>query len=91
MATLAAGREGIAEVPGPDRRAFACALSGEPDEAARECLAALSIAAAVKSERTTRELQRTVKALTPWATRASGHASCAKRYVRDRAAAASLR
>lgn len=51
------------------RRAFACALSGEPDDAASEGLAALSIAATVKSERTTRELQRTAKVLTPWGTR----------------------
>jgi transcriptional regulator with XRE-family HTH domain len=51
------------------RRAFACALSGEPDDAAGEGLAALSIAAEVKSGRTTRELRRTVKALTLWGTR----------------------
>lgn len=51
------------------RRAFACALSGEPDAAAGEGLAALSIAAAVNSERTTRELRRTVQALTPWESR----------------------
>jgi transcriptional regulator with XRE-family HTH domain len=51
------------------RRAFACALSGEPDDAAREGLAALSIAIATSSQRTTRELARTVKVLTPWCSR----------------------
>jgi tetratricopeptide (TPR) repeat protein len=51
------------------RRAFACALSGDPDEAAREGLVALSIAAELKSQRTTRELARTVKVLTPWVSR----------------------
>lgn len=51
------------------RRAFACALSGEPDDAAREGMTALSIASTLKSERTTRELRRTVKVLAPWGTR----------------------
>jgi transcriptional regulator with XRE-family HTH domain len=51
------------------RRAFACALSGEPDDAAREGLVALSIATATSSQRTTRELARTAKVLTPWCSR----------------------
>jgi transcriptional regulator with XRE-family HTH domain len=51
------------------RRAFACALSGEPDAAANEGLNALSIAVAVRSERTVRELRRTVKVLEPWNSR----------------------
>ncbi len=51
------------------RRAFACALSGDPDDAARDGLAALSIASSVKSERTTRELRRTIKVLAPWSSR----------------------
>jgi len=50
-------------------RSYACALSGEPDVAAHEGLTALSIATRTHSERTTRELQRTVKALTPWSSR----------------------
>lgn len=50
-------------------RSYACALSGEPDVAAEEGLAALGIAIVTNSERTTRELARTVKALTPWSTR----------------------
>jgi len=48
------------------RRAFACALSGTPDEAAREGLLALDIASATSSQRTATELARTVKALDPW-------------------------
>jgi len=51
------------------RRAFACALSGEPDDAAEEGLAAWRIATATNSQRTTRELARTVKVLTPWGSR----------------------
>jgi hypothetical protein len=50
-------------------RSYACALSGEPDVAAEEGLSALDIATATNSERTTRELSRTVKALAPWTTR----------------------
>jgi hypothetical protein len=51
------------------RRAVACALSGEPDEAAADGLTALRIATATNSQRTTRELARTVKILTPWSSR----------------------
>jgi len=51
------------------RRAFACALSGEPDDAAQEGLTAWRIATATNSQRTTRELARTVKVLTPWRSR----------------------
>lgn len=51
------------------RRAFACALSGEPDDAANEGLTAWRIAAATSSQRTTRELARTMKVLTPWDSR----------------------
>lgn len=51
------------------RRAFACALSGEPDDAAHEGLVALSIATTTSSQRTARELARTVKALAPWSSR----------------------
>jgi hypothetical protein len=50
-------------------RSHACALSGEPDLAAEEALTALAVATETNSERTTRELGRTVKALTPWNTR----------------------
>jgi transcriptional regulator with XRE-family HTH domain len=50
-------------------KSYACALSGEPDAAAQEGMSALSIATSTNSERTTRELQRTVKVLTPWSTR----------------------
>lgn len=50
-------------------RSYACALSGEPDVAAEEGLSALDIALSTNSERTTRELSRTVKALSPWASR----------------------
>lgn len=50
-------------------RSYACALSGEPDQAAEEALSALSVATETNSERTTRELGRTVKALTPWNSR----------------------
>ncbi|WP_143020410.1 hypothetical protein [Sinosporangium album] len=51
------------------RRAVALALSGEPDDAAQEGVAALYIATAIKSERTARELRRAVKALAPWESR----------------------
>ena len=51
------------------RRAFACALSGLPDDAAREGLLAWRIAATTSSQRTARELARTVKALEPWNSR----------------------
>lgn len=50
-------------------RSYACALSGEPDAAAQEGLSALRIATTTNSERTTRELQRTLKVLTPWSSR----------------------
>jgi hypothetical protein len=42
-------------------RSYACALSGEPDLAAQEGLSAFSIATSMNSERTTRELRRTVQ------------------------------
>jgi transcriptional regulator with XRE-family HTH domain len=51
------------------RRAVAFALSGEPDDAAREGLASLSVATVTNSQRTTRELARAVKLLTPWSSR----------------------
>lgn len=51
------------------RRAVACALSGEPDEAAQEGLTARHIATATSSQRTTRELTRVVRILTPWSSR----------------------
>lgn len=51
------------------RRAASCALSGEPDEAAAEGLAAWRIAKATNSQRTTRELERVVRILTPWSSR----------------------
>jgi hypothetical protein len=50
-------------------RSYACALSGEPDVAAEEGLSALGIALSTNSERTIRELSRTAKALSPWASR----------------------
>lgn len=50
-------------------RALAYALSGEPDAAAQEGLEAVRIAATTNSERTTRELGRTVKILEPWRSR----------------------
>jgi hypothetical protein len=50
-------------------RAFAYALSGEPDAAAEEGMTALGIARATSSERTVRELRRTVRVLGPWASR----------------------
>jgi tetratricopeptide (TPR) repeat protein len=50
-------------------RSYTCALSGEPDIAAQEGLSALSIATSTNSERTTREVQRTLKVLTPWSSR----------------------
>lgn len=51
------------------RRAFACALSGAPDDAAAEGMRALDIAATTSSQRTSRELARTLKALEPWRSR----------------------
>lgn len=51
------------------RRAVACALSGEPDEGAREGLAAWRIAGAISSQRTMRELARAVRMLEPWSSR----------------------
>jgi hypothetical protein len=51
------------------RRAVAFALSGEPDDAAREGLASLRVATVTNSQRTTGELARAVKLLTPWSSR----------------------
>jgi hypothetical protein len=51
------------------RRAIAFALSGEPDDAAREGLASLRVATVTNSQRTTGELGRAVKLLTPWSSR----------------------
>lgn len=51
------------------RRSVACALSGEPDEAAQEGLTAWYIATATSSQRTTRELARVVRILAPWSSR----------------------
>jgi hypothetical protein len=51
------------------RRAVAFALSGEPDDAAREGLASLRVATVINSQRTTCELARAVKLLTPWSSR----------------------
>jgi hypothetical protein len=48
------------------RRAIACALGGEPDDAAQEGLQALRLATATNSQRTTRELARVVRTLVPW-------------------------
>ncbi|MBV9144167.1 MAG: hypothetical protein JO115_25145 [Pseudonocardiales bacterium] len=42
------------------------ALSGEPDDAATAGLEALQIATATASERTKRELMRSLVTLTPW-------------------------
>jgi hypothetical protein len=50
-------------------RSYACALSGEPDLAAEEALSAFTVATTTNSERTTRELARTAKALVPWSSR----------------------
>ena len=47
------------------RRAVAFALSGAPDDAAREGLASLRVATVTNSQRTTCELARAVKLLTP--------------------------
>jgi hypothetical protein len=71
------------------RRAFACALSGEPDQAASEGLAALSIATAVKSGRSTRELRRTATILRPWASRPGPRQL--RESLRDRSREASQR
>ncbi len=51
------------------RRAVACALGGEPDEAAQEGLDALRLAASTNSQRTTREVARVVAILAPWQAR----------------------
>jgi hypothetical protein len=51
------------------RRAVAFALSGEPDDAAREGLQSLCMATLTKSQRTTCELARVVKLLAPWSNR----------------------
>jgi hypothetical protein len=51
------------------RRAVAFALSGEPDDAAREGLASWRVATVTNSQRTTGELARAVKLLTPWSSR----------------------
>ncbi|SBW24964.1 DNA-binding protein [Candidatus Protofrankia californiensis] len=48
------------------RRAVACALGGEPDEAAQEGLEALRLAASTNSQRTNREVARVVEILAPW-------------------------
>lgn len=51
------------------RRASALALSGEPDDAAQEGLAAMGLAAELGSGRTKREVTRVLETLTPWANR----------------------
>jgi hypothetical protein len=51
------------------RRAVACALGGEPDDAAQEGLTALQLATATHSQRTARELGRVAHILTPWQSR----------------------
>jgi hypothetical protein len=51
------------------RRAVAFALSGEPDDAAREALVSLHVATVTNSQRTTAELARAVKLLARWSTR----------------------
>lgn len=51
------------------RRAVAFALSGEPDDAACEGLASLRVATVTNSKRTTCELARALKLLTPWSSR----------------------
>ncbi|WP_198946418.1 hypothetical protein [Pseudofrankia asymbiotica] len=48
------------------RRAVACALAGDPDDASREGLAALGVADTTSSQRTRREVRRVVRILTPW-------------------------
>jgi hypothetical protein len=48
------------------RRAVACALAGEPDDASQEALVALNLAGSTSSERTRREVARVVRILTPW-------------------------
>jgi transcriptional regulator with XRE-family HTH domain len=51
------------------RHASALALSGEPDDAAHEGLAAMQLVAEMGSSRTKRELARVVETLTPWGNR----------------------
>ncbi|WP_232303714.1 helix-turn-helix transcriptional regulator [Pseudofrankia sp. DC12] len=48
------------------RRAVACALAGEPDDASQEALLALTLAGSTSSERTRCEVARVVRILTPW-------------------------
>ncbi|KPM50378.1 XRE family transcriptional regulator [Frankia sp. R43] len=48
------------------RRAVACALAGDPDDASHEGLAALEVADTTSSQRTRREVRRVVRILTPW-------------------------
>jgi len=48
------------------RRAVACALAGEPDDASQEALLALGVAGSTSSERTRREVARVVRILAPW-------------------------
>jgi hypothetical protein len=48
------------------RRAVACALAGEPDDASQEALVALDLAGSTSSERTRREVARVVRVLAPW-------------------------
>jgi hypothetical protein len=48
------------------RRAAALALSGEPDDAATEGLAAMQLVTELRSGRTRRELVRVVETLRPW-------------------------
>lgn len=50
------------------------ALSGEPDEAARTGLDAIELASATKSQRTRRELARSLAAMKPWENRPGPHA-----------------
>jgi transcriptional regulator with XRE-family HTH domain len=51
------------------RLTFSLALSGEPDEAARTGLKAAQLAIATQSQRTRRELMRSVVTLRPWENR----------------------
>ncbi|WP_410596275.1 helix-turn-helix transcriptional regulator [Amycolatopsis sp. lyj-23] len=51
------------------RHTVALALAGEPDDAATQGLKAMAIAATTQSQRTTRELERALGTLTPWASR----------------------
>jgi tetratricopeptide (TPR) repeat protein len=51
------------------RLASALALAGEPDEAAEKGLEAVQFASATTSQRTKRELMRTVASLQPWCNR----------------------